>query len=90
MSHIRFIPSRGVYLLMNRLIDATSQKLGFTDPAGETDKFQVPPGRVKLTAGTEAVRSLRLSETGVLRWFADCCRTPIGNTAAVRASRSSP
>ena len=52
------------------------------DPAGGTDIFQIPPGRVKLTAGMEAVRCLRLSNKGVLRWYTDCCRTPIGNTAA--------
>jgi Family of unknown function (DUF6151) len=53
------------------------------DPAGGTDIFQMPPGRVKLVAGTDAVRCLRLSSrTGVLRWYTDCCRTPIGNTAA--------
>jgi Family of unknown function (DUF6151) len=40
-----------------------------------------PPGRVKLTAGMDAVQCLRLSNKGVLRWYADCCRTPIGNTA---------
>jgi hypothetical protein len=42
----------------------------------------MPPRRVKLTAGTDAVRCLRLSSEGVLRWYTDCCRTPIGNTAA--------
>ena len=52
------------------------------DPAGGTDIFQMPPGRVKLTAGTDAVRCLRLSDKGVLRWYTDCCRTPIANTAA--------
>ena len=51
------------------------------DPAGGTDIFQMPQGRVKLTAGTDAVRCLRLSDKGVLRWFTDCCWTPIGNTA---------
>jgi hypothetical protein len=25
---------------------------------------------------------MRLSENGLLRWYADCCKTPIGNTAA--------
>ena len=29
-----------------------------------------------------AMRCLRLSDKGVLRWYTDCCRTPIGNTAA--------
>jgi hypothetical protein len=51
------------------------------DPAGGTDIFQMPPGRVKLTAGTDALRCLGLS-TKVLRWYTDCCRTPIANTAA--------
>jgi hypothetical protein len=51
------------------------------DPAGGTDIFQMPPRRVKLTAGTDAMRCLRLSNK-VLRWYTDCCRTPIANTAA--------
>jgi hypothetical protein len=54
------------------------------DAAGGTDIFQMPPGRVKLAAGTDAVRCLRLSSRGVYRWYADCCRTPIGNTAGPR------
>ena len=51
------------------------------DAAGGTDIFQMPTGRVKLTAGTEAVRCVRFSNK-VFRWYTDCCRTPIGNTAA--------
>ena len=51
------------------------------DAAGGTDIFQMPPARVKLTAGTDAVRCLSLSRK-VFRWYADCCRTPIANTAA--------
>src|SRR6202158_3966466 len=58
------------------------------DPAGGTNILQMPPGRVKLTAGTDAVRCLRLSNK-VLRWYTECCRTPIANTAAWPASRSS-
>ena len=50
------------------------------DPAGGTDIFQMPPGRVKLIAGTDALRCLRFSNR-VLRWYTDCCRTPIANTA---------
>ncbi len=53
------------------------------DPEGGTDIFQMPPAHVKITAGADAMRCLRLSPgTGVLRWYTDCCRTPIGNTAA--------
>jgi hypothetical protein len=50
------------------------------DPAGGTDIFHMPTGRVKLTGGTNAVRCVSFSGK-VLRWYADCCRTPIGNTA---------
>ncbi len=52
------------------------------DAAGGTDIFHMPTGRVSLTAGTEAVRCLRFSQK-VLRWYTECCRTPIGNTAAI-------
>ena len=53
------------------------------DSAGGTDIFQMPTGRVKLTAGIDALRCLRFSDK-VFRWYADCCRTPIGNTAGPR------
>jgi Family of unknown function (DUF6151) len=53
------------------------------DRAGGTDIFHLPAGRVKLTAGTDAVRSLQFSSR-VFRWYADCCRTPIANTAGPR------
>jgi hypothetical protein len=52
------------------------------DAAGGTDIAQMPPARVTLTAGADALRSLRLGDrTQVVRWYADCCRTPIANTA---------
>jgi len=51
------------------------------DPAGGTDIFQMPPARIKLTEGTDAILCLRLSDK-VLRWYTDCCRTPMANTAA--------
>src|SRR5215469_16250853 len=53
------------------------------DIAGGTDIFHMPTGRVKLTAGTDAVRCLTFSSK-VLRWYTHCCRTPIGNTAGPR------
>jgi hypothetical protein len=55
------------------------------DAAGGTDIFQMPPGRVTLDAGADALRCVRLSDgTPVFRWYADCCRTPIANTAGPR------
>jgi len=53
------------------------------DNAGGTDIFHMPTGRVKLAAGTDAVRCLHLSGK-VFRWYTGCCRTPIGNTAGPR------
>jgi hypothetical protein len=53
------------------------------DAAGGTDIFHMPAGRVKLTTGTDAVRCLHFSSK-VFRWYTDCCRTPIGNTAGPR------
>jgi Family of unknown function (DUF6151) len=55
------------------------------DAARGTDIFQMPPGRVTLSAGADALRCLRLSErTQVLRWYTACCHTPIANTAGAR------
>jgi Family of unknown function (DUF6151) len=51
------------------------------DPAGGTDIFHMPPARVKLTAGQDGLRCLRLSNK-VLRWYTECCRTPVANTPA--------
>src|SRR5262249_20710118 len=53
------------------------------DAAAGTDIFPMPTGRVKLTAGTDAVRCLCFSSK-VFRWYTDYCRTPIGNTAGPR------
>jgi hypothetical protein len=52
------------------------------DEAGATDIFQMPPARLSLTAGNDTLRCLQFSKN-VLRWYADCCRTPIANTAAL-------
>jgi hypothetical protein len=57
------------------------QRPDVLDAAGGTDIFQMPPGRVSLTAGADAVRSLRFSNQ-VFRWYAECCGTPIANTAS--------
>jgi hypothetical protein len=59
------------------------QRPDVLDAAGGTDIFQMPAGRVKIAGGADALRCLRLrANTSVLRWYADCCRTPIANTAA--------
>jgi hypothetical protein len=53
------------------------------DAAGGTDIFQTSPARLELTAGREQLACMRLRPgSNVIRWFARCCRTPIGNTPA--------
>jgi hypothetical protein len=51
------------------------------DDAGGTDIVHMPAACVTLTADADAVRCISFSAR-VLRWYADCCRTPIANTAA--------
>ncbi len=51
------------------------------DARGGTDIFQTSPARVAITQGRERLACMRLTPKGLLRWYADCCRTPIGNTA---------
>jgi Family of unknown function (DUF6151) len=58
-------------------------RMDVLDMAGGTDIFQIAPARVQFAAGVGALRCLRLRDnTQVLRWYTDCCRTPIANTAA--------
>ncbi|MBW2282359.1 MAG: hypothetical protein JRG76_12200 [Deltaproteobacteria bacterium] len=54
------------------------------DAHGGTDIFQMSPARLDLTDGLEHLACMRLRPSGMLRWYADCCRTPIGNTPASR------
>lgn len=42
---------------------------------------QATPAQVKLLAGTEHLRCLRLTQRGLTRWFTACCMTPIANTS---------
>lgn len=48
------------------------------DQWGGTNVFQVAPSRIALEQGPLAL--FRLSPKGLFRWYAACCRTPIGNT----------
>jgi hypothetical protein len=50
------------------------------DPAGGTDIVAASPRFVRFTAGQEQLSCMSLSGKGLLRWYAACCRTPIGNT----------
>jgi hypothetical protein len=46
---------------------------------GGSDIIQMAPSRLRFTAGVDKLRSVRLSEKGLFRWYTDCCKTPAGN-----------
>ena len=52
------------------------------DSNGGTDVIQTVPAKVTFTQGRETLACMRLTENGLVRWYAKCCNTPIGNTAA--------
>jgi hypothetical protein len=56
------------------------------DANGGTDVFQLTQAQVRITAGHEHIRCVRLTPKGLMRWYAGCCKTPIGNTLAAPRS----
>jgi hypothetical protein len=50
------------------------------DAHGGTDVVQVAPASMSFDGGTDRVVGLRLTPRGLYRWYAGCCRTPLGNT----------
>jgi hypothetical protein len=54
------------------------------DRDGGTDIFGMSAARLGITAGADRLACMRLSPKGLLRWYARCCRTPIGNTFTSR------
>jgi hypothetical protein len=59
--------------------------IGRTDLLDEhagTDIVQVAPASVNYDRGLENIVGLRLGPKGMHRWYASCCKTPLGNTMA--------
>ncbi|MBE7419405.1 MAG: hypothetical protein HS128_17005 [Ideonella sp.] len=50
------------------------------DAHGGTDVVAVQPQQVVIHQGHEVLACMSLSPRGLLRWYASCCRTPLGNT----------
>jgi hypothetical protein len=50
------------------------------DAHGGTDIVQVAPATLTFDRGSERIVGLRLSPKGLYRWYASCCKTPLGNT----------
>lgn len=53
---------------------------GLVDACGGSDIVPMSPAGVRLTSGLEHLACMTLSDKGILRWYAACCRTPLGNT----------
>ena len=49
------------------------------DAKGASDIIQMAPAQLRFTKGADKLRSMLLSEKGVLRWYVDCCKMPAGN-----------
>ena len=54
------------------------------DEYGGSEIFQVSPARLAIESGSDQLACIRLTPRGLLRWYAACCRTPIGNTLDTR------
>jgi hypothetical protein len=52
------------------------------DAQGGTDVVQTRPASLTFTQGQDALACVRLTPKGLLRWYAACCNTPVGNTVA--------
>lgn len=50
------------------------------DEKGGTSIIQTIPANITFTEGIENLTCMRLTTNGLLRWYAACCNTPIGNT----------
>ncbi|WP_413287546.1 DUF6151 family protein [Bdellovibrio sp. HCB337] len=56
------------------------------DANGGTEVVPVFPKLLQITKGFEHVRGVKLSEkTGLFRWYAGCCRSPIANSLPSQA-----
>jgi hypothetical protein len=54
------------------------------DERGGSDIIQVAPRHVVFTQGIGTLACMRLTPKGLMRWYAACCKTPIGNTLPTR------
>ena len=50
------------------------------DGHGGSDVIQIAPASLAFVRGSERIAGLRLTPKGIYRWYASCCKTPLGNT----------
>lgn len=51
------------------------------DAQGGSSIIVTHPREITLTGGAQEIACMSLSQAGMLRWYARCCNTPIGNTS---------
>lgn len=59
---------------------ALGNPAGILDNLGGSDVVATLQQNVTFSKGTEFLVCMSLTERGLLRWYASCCNTPIGNT----------
>ncbi|AKU98164.1 hypothetical protein AKJ09_04828 [Labilithrix luteola] len=52
------------------------------DPQGGSDIVQFAPSSLTFERGAKRIVGMRLSAKGLSRWYASCCKTPLGNTVS--------
>lgn len=50
------------------------------DVNGGTEIVTCYPASIQITQGIDNLACVRLSDDGMFRWYASCCKTPIANT----------
>ena len=63
-------------------VNFLGQTADVIDSQGGTEIVQIAQPRLHISQGLEHLACLRLSPNGMLRWYASCCNTPLGNTMA--------
>jgi hypothetical protein len=56
------------------------QRADLLDALGGSDIVLVAPASISFLQGTHELAGLRLTGSGLYRWYSRCCRTPLGNT----------
>ena len=83
------MPNKGARLLCYcSHCQAFAKTLGAADAlddAGGSDILQTAPDSMTIERGKEHLKCLQLTEKGPLRWYANCCNTPIANTLQTRS-----
>ncbi|WP_417461433.1 DUF6151 family protein [Kordiimonas sp.] len=52
------------------------------DEGGYSNIFQMNPRDFEIYGGHEHLAGVCITNTGPVRWYADCCKTPLGNSFA--------